>query len=368
MSCHPSISSLLEYGKEGETKLLSSISAYVGEPVTKTKGVFDNMDFISESFFCELKRRSKDYSYCDEKIKKEGWLISSSKVIKGWEEIAKGKRVFFFYFWTWDKSLWVYELQEGDFTQDGSHFIPKGHYDTMLHVTIPQDKWIRCGELSDVVFEEDVCWIEWRKLIRVWKGCDGKMEKELLQYRRKLFFETLRDKSIDKFDPVSEWDFDCILDNDGTKHCICSAPIQYLYQIKNRFNQETVIVGSECIKRWLNGLVRCSLCQCNLGNISKRLKTQNFHCRDCKLRLERQAKYEEEEQKTKRIKKLGSLHLFWYGPYYMKKFSAVIEDIPYVEKLLNIQEKTKTLEAFEEYVNLVYEVTTQEVSEPVELS
>lgn len=194
------------------------------------------------------------------------------------------------------------------------------------------------------------------------------MEKELLQYRRKLFFETLRDKSIDKSDPISEWDFDCILDNDGTKHCICSAPIQYLYQIKNRFNQETVIVGSECIKRWLNGLVRCSLCQCTLGNISQRLKTQNFHCRDCKLREERQAKYEEEEKKTKRIKKLGSLHLFWYGPYYMKKFSTVIEDIPYVEKLLNIQNKTKTLEAFEEYVNMVYDVTTQEVSEPVVLS
>jgi len=187
------------------------------------------------------------------------------------------------------------------------------------------------------------------------------MTDEVLQYRRKLFFETLRVKSIDKDDPISEWDFHSIVpfNNDGSQQCICSAPIHYLYQIKNRFNQETAIVGSECIKRWLNGLIRCSLCQCTLGNITKRLKTQDFHCRDCKLRLERQAKYKDEEK----LKKVGNLRLFWYGPYYMKPFSKVVEDIPYVEKLLNIPNKNKTLEAFEQYVNMVFEVTTQEVNQ-----
>jgi len=54
----------------------------------------------------------------------------------------------------------MYELKEGDFSQDGSHFIPKGHYDSQLHVRIPQKKWTQCGNLSDVAFEEDVCWIE----------------------------------------------------------------------------------------------------------------------------------------------------------------------------------------------------------------
>ena len=187
------------------------------------------------------------------------------------------------------------------------------------------------------------------------------MTDDILQYRRKLFFEILREKSIDKDDPISEWEFQSILNNDETRHCICSAPIQYLYQIKNRFNQETLIVGSECIKRWLNGLIRCSLCQCTLGNITKRLKTQDFHCRDCKLRLQRQAKFTEEEKLNKRKKTLGNLRLFWFGPYYMKPFYKVVEDIAYVEKLLNLPDKNKTLQAFEEYVNIVFDVTTEEV-------
>lgn len=160
MSCHPAISTLLKYGLEGETKLISIISQVLREPVTKTSGGLDMMDFYSKSFFCELKRRSRDWSYRDEKIKKEGWLVSSSKVIEGWEQKSRGKRVVFFYLWMCDKTLWAYELQDGDFTQPGSHFIPNGHYDNQLHVRIPQDKWTQCGNLSDIVFEEDVCWIE----------------------------------------------------------------------------------------------------------------------------------------------------------------------------------------------------------------
>ena len=118
------------------------------------------MDMVGDTTFSELKRRSRDWSYRDEKIKKEGWLMPSCKVIEGWEQKSRGKKVYFFYLWMCDKSLWMYELKDGDFTQDGSHFIPRGHFDNQLHVRIPQEKWTPCGDLSDVVFEEDVCWIE----------------------------------------------------------------------------------------------------------------------------------------------------------------------------------------------------------------
>lgn len=157
---HPALSSLKKYGLEGEVKLLASVSVHVGEPVTKTKYEKDTMDMEGATTFSELKRRSSDWSYHDEKIKREGWLMPSSKVMRGWECLSDKKKVFFFYFWMCDKSLWVYEMKEGDFTGSKDHFIPHGHYDNQLHVRIPEEKWTKCAVLSDVVFEEDLCWIE----------------------------------------------------------------------------------------------------------------------------------------------------------------------------------------------------------------
>lgn len=160
MSLHPAISSLVTYGYEGEDKLTSAISQCLGEQVIKTASAFDSMDFGSPTYFVELKRRGLDWTYHDTKIKEEGWFMPSCKVIKGWEEISKGKRVFFFYFWSFDKTLWSYEMSATDFTQKDDHFVPKNHYDTMLHVTIPQDKWTFVEKISSIVFEEETCWIE----------------------------------------------------------------------------------------------------------------------------------------------------------------------------------------------------------------
>jgi hypothetical protein len=161
MSKHPGISSLVTYGTEGEQLLTSLISVIVGERVTKTAGTFDTMDFAGASSFSELKRRSSDWFYTDEKIQREGWLMPTTKVMKGWEALSEGKRVYFFYFWMRDKSLWMYEMKEGDFNGPNDHNPPKNHYDNQLHVTIQQDRWTRCNvDCSSIVFEEDSCWIE----------------------------------------------------------------------------------------------------------------------------------------------------------------------------------------------------------------
>jgi hypothetical protein len=161
MSCHPQISSLVAYGSEAEVKLVSILSALMGEPVVKTSGTFDAMDFQGATTFSELKRRSSDHHYTDAKIRTEGWLMPSSKVMKGWQALSEGKRVVFWYFWMRDKSLWSYEMSETDFSQPGSHFVPTNHYDTQNHVTIPQDQWVRASvDCSSLVFEEDLCWIE----------------------------------------------------------------------------------------------------------------------------------------------------------------------------------------------------------------
>ena len=158
MSLHPAITALVSYGEEGEQKLLSVIGEALGEPVTKTKETFATLDFLGETVVAELKKRTSDWSYCDEKIQREGWLIPSCKILKGWEQIHLGKRVVFFYYWACDKTLWMYELEEGDFTAPGSHFIPRNHYDKMLHVAVPQSRWTALGSI-DAQFEEEQCWI-----------------------------------------------------------------------------------------------------------------------------------------------------------------------------------------------------------------
>lgn len=161
MSLHPCIGFKVAYGTEAEQKLLPILSKVVGTELRKTSGTFDCMDLEGAGIFGELKRRGLDWFYTDTKIKEEGWLMPSCKVIRGWRELSEGKRVFFFYFWSKDKSLWLYEMKAGDFTRKGDHFVPKGHYDNQLHVAIKQERWQRVDvDLSDVVFEEETCLIE----------------------------------------------------------------------------------------------------------------------------------------------------------------------------------------------------------------
>ena len=161
MSKHPAINSLYTYGSEAEKYLMPIISRAVGDKLKKTSETFDSMDMTGKKTFCELKRRSSDWSYHDEKIKKEGWLMPANKVMRAWQELSEGKKVFFVYFWGFEKSLWLYEVKDTDFKKKEDYVIPKNHYDNQLHVTVPQEKWTRVAvDLSGVIFEEDKCWID----------------------------------------------------------------------------------------------------------------------------------------------------------------------------------------------------------------
>jgi hypothetical protein len=157
MSCHPNIEHLVTYGKEAEEALAPLLSQIVGDTLLKTGSEFDSLDFQGDHTFAELKRRSDDWSYTHPKIQQEGWLIPSCKIMRGWTELAKGRKVFFFYAWDCDRSVWMYELAPGDFTS-GGHFIPKGHYDAMLHVAVPQSRWTRLP--VEAPWKAQGCWID----------------------------------------------------------------------------------------------------------------------------------------------------------------------------------------------------------------
>lgn len=183
-------------------------------------------------------------------------------------------------------------------------------------------------------------------------------ELPTLDLKAKKFFETLREKSFHKDDPLPEWRVVLEFEGDGEETCICSTPIQYKYCIENEYSKERLIIGSECIKRW-NMNFRCKQCEAHLGNITKRLRTKNFLCPSCTKAKKLKDKLEKERQELRK-RRLGHLTLFWFGPYYKKRFFEVINDIPYVNELLNIESDSMTIQYFKEYANLVYEI------EPVE--
>jgi hypothetical protein len=170
------------------------------------------------------------------------------------------------------------------------------------------------------------------------------------------FYRTLREHSVSQEDPIPEWTVVYHVEGDGATHCICTTPIQYQFTIENKHNGKRLTIGSECIKRWGINFV-CKQCKSPLGNRTRRLLKKDFLCPECKQEEKRKEALrlaKEEEQK----RRLGNYHLFWYGPYYQRKFSEVIRDLPYVELLLNVPKKTKTLEQFEEYVQLYYDILT----------
>lgn len=185
-------------------------------------------------------------------------------------------------------------------------------------------------------------------------------ELPTLDQKSKKFFETLRDQSVFKNDPIPEWkvltEFEC--EGDGSNYCICSTPILYQYCIENRYNKNRLIIGSECIKRW-DVEFTCKDCGAALGNITQRLLKKNFVCPPCtRERAERERQKEALKQKMidLQITRLGRFVLYWEGPYDGRPFSEVVKNLPYTEYLVNLPYKTKSLQKFEEYVGLRYDI------------
>ena len=178
------------------------------------------------------------------------------------------------------------------------------------------------------------------------------------------FFEVLREHSDDKHDPIPEWEFKGFITRGTKEKCICGTPIELNYLIEHKRTQKQLIIGSECVKRWIQPKLECEECGNPLGRVMERTRKKDFLCRSCKkilANLEAQKQREREieaEKERKKIERMGKLRLFWWGKYHERMFSEVAEDIPYVEYLLSIPEEkaTKSIRAFWEYAELVFDV------------
>jgi len=128
-----------EYGKKAENRLLPVLETIIGEKIVPTANSCDTMDGVSETWDVELKRRTAKYSWADEKIMKEGWLIPACKITRA---RTSGKRTAFFYSWEKDESLWMFEYTEASMNGLKS-YVPFWHIDKQPHFNIPFCLWTR---------------------------------------------------------------------------------------------------------------------------------------------------------------------------------------------------------------------------------
>ena len=178
------------------------------------------------------------------------------------------------------------------------------------------------------------------------------------------FMEVLRKHSLDQLNPIEEWRLEKHTEDDFRKKCICSHDIERNYFISNDFTKTTLVVGSECVNRWLKPKLSCQRCDAVLGSVAQRVREQKFLCRACNQLQKAEAAAQERErqyqleQRAKKAKRMETLILFWYGPYYKKQFGQVAKDEAYVEYLLNIPDDklTPTLKAFHEYAAAVWDI------------
>lgn len=118
-----------EYGTKKETELQALLEAFTGEPMTKTRHLYDIIDFESASFCVELKSRKEHYHPSSFRT----WLLPACKA-----DLARrtAKTSLFFYWWDSTKELYVIEYDPALFATY-ERGIPEWHAERQEHLWIP---------------------------------------------------------------------------------------------------------------------------------------------------------------------------------------------------------------------------------------
>lgn len=127
-------------GLQYEKVLQPTLEKAVGETLVKTSDELDCMDFEGATTFVELKSRGDQYHYSQHFIKKDGWLLPYCKIQRARAEVAKGKKVIFFYFWRAGKTLWRWDFSE-EGCLDALEKYPEWHVDKQKQIYIKEHHW-----------------------------------------------------------------------------------------------------------------------------------------------------------------------------------------------------------------------------------
>ena len=137
-----------DYGRANEELLLPFLELlHEDQHFRHTEDSKDTMDFCSEDIYIEVKTR-KTYSWSDSQIQREGFLLPFCKIERALKE---SKKVFFYYYWKTDKSLWSWEFKKEQASLL-KPFVPRWHYEKQRHVAVPVSWW----RLEGIIDEEEM--------------------------------------------------------------------------------------------------------------------------------------------------------------------------------------------------------------------
>lgn len=125
----------VKFGLSWEKELMPLCSQVLSEELIKTESEYDTMDFVSGNCWTELKVRGPWY-YPQQF---PTWLIPYCKIQRAMKEV-KEKQVFFFYYWTSTKQLFVIEYDRKLFEQFLVD-VPEWNRAKQLQVYIPRELW-----------------------------------------------------------------------------------------------------------------------------------------------------------------------------------------------------------------------------------
>jgi hypothetical protein len=157
------------------------------------------------------------------------------------------------------------------------------------------------------------------------------------------FMEVLKEHSINQVLPIPEWELSPITRVEEKK-CICSHPILNNYFITNEKTKTILVIGSDCMKRFLDPSLRCEECNAPIQNVVQRISEGNFICRECK-------------QKRKRVvKDYKDRYIVELGKYYLKTFEEAGNDQEFVQSVLDMDEAdwSPNLRNFYIYIKALY--------------
>ena len=125
------------FGWEREKELKGKLQDHLGEYLEKTTWRYDSIDFVSPSWVVELKSRLPlDKNRKPQRPEGfETWLLPATKVEAAGASPLKGR---FYYYWSWDSSLWYLDY-EGVNWQEVYLSVPPWH--TEPHYWVPRELW-----------------------------------------------------------------------------------------------------------------------------------------------------------------------------------------------------------------------------------
>jgi hypothetical protein len=123
----------VKFGLSWEKELMPLCAKVLNEEFVKTSYEYDTMDFQGKDCWAELKVRGPSYYPCQF----QSWLLPYCKIQRA---MTEEKQVFYFYYWTSTKQLFVIEYNKELFDTFRVD-CPEWKQDKQIQIWVPSQHW-----------------------------------------------------------------------------------------------------------------------------------------------------------------------------------------------------------------------------------